>query len=210
MKVIDLKDRFARSLVAGFLASVILLALNLFSYYVLHFTNRRYINYSALMIFGRKSETFAEAVISSIAQVGFATGLIVFFSYLILKKNSNNYLWRGWFIGLGSWFGIMSISYIVGIQNILPINVGSAVSFMITSSVWGIFGAWFLKQLDVRYNDETEKQTEDSIRKFYTGKDEIGEEKPKGSIPRAGVAPNPARKQTLTKLKHIKLSKKLR
>lgn len=72
MRVVDLKDRFVRSLVAGFIASIILFALNLFSYYVLNFSNRRYINYSALMIFGREFRTTAEAILSSIAQISFA------------------------------------------------------------------------------------------------------------------------------------------
>jgi hypothetical protein len=151
MRIFDLKDRFIRSLVAGFFASIILFALNLFSYYVLHFSNRRYINYSALMIFGRKFNNLGEAILSSISQIFFATGLIVIFSYFILKENGKNFIWRGAFIGFGSWFAITSLSYIIGIHNKLPINIESAISFMITSMIWGILGAWFLHILDDRY-----------------------------------------------------------
>lgn len=151
MRIFDLKDRFVRSLVAGFIASIILFALNLFSYYILNFSNRRYINYSALMIFGREFRTTAEAILSSIAQISFATGLIVIFSYFILKKNGNNFIWRGAFIGFGSWFAIASLSYIIGVHKELPINITSAISFMITSLIWGILGAWFLHILDDRY-----------------------------------------------------------
>lgn len=151
MRIFDLKDRFIRSLIAGFFASIILFALNLFSYYVLHFSNRRYINYSALMIFGRKFNNLSEAILSSISQIFFATGLIVIFSYFILRENGKNFIWRGAFIGFGSWFAIASLSYIIGIHNILPINIKSAISFMITSMIWGILGAWFLHILDDRY-----------------------------------------------------------
>ncbi|KJR44468.1 hypothetical protein UF75_5151 [Desulfosporosinus sp. I2] len=151
MKIIDLKDRFARILIAGTFASFILFALNLFSYYILHFSNRRFINYSALMIFGREFNSFTEAIISSITQIGFSTSLIVIFSHLILKEKSENYILIGLFIGFGSWFGIMSLCYIIGIHKILAINIGSATSFMVTSIIWGILGAWFLHMLDERY-----------------------------------------------------------
>jgi len=63
MKIIDLRDRFARLLMAGTSASLILYALNLFSYYILHFAKRRFINYAALMIFGREFSNFTEALI---------------------------------------------------------------------------------------------------------------------------------------------------
>lgn len=151
MRIFDIKERFIRSLVAGFFASIILFALNLFSYYVIHLSNRRYINYSSLIIFGREFSNLSEAILSSISQIFFATGLIVIFSYFILKESGKNFIWRGAFIGFGSWFAIMSISYIIGFHNRLPINTGSAISFMVTSIIWGITGAWFLRILDERY-----------------------------------------------------------
>lgn len=151
MKIIDLKDRFTRILIAGTFASIILFALNLFSYYTIHFSNRRFINYAALMIFGRDFNSFAEAIISSIAQISFSTSLIVIFSYLVLKEKRRNYILLGLFIGLGGWFGIMSLCYIIGIHAKLSINIGSATSFMVTSLIWGVTDAWFLRMLDERY-----------------------------------------------------------
>ncbi|EHQ92076.1 hypothetical protein [Desulfosporosinus youngiae] len=151
MKIIDLKDRFARSLVAGFFASLVLLALNLFSYYILHLSQRRFINYSALMIFGRQFNNFPEAFVSSIAQICFSTSLIVISSYLILKEKRETYLLRGLFVGFGSWFAILSSCYIIGIHNTLLMDLGSAISFFIASLIWGILGAWLLHILDERY-----------------------------------------------------------
>ena len=156
MRIIDLKDRFARSFVAGTFASLILLALNLFSYYILHFSNRRYINYSALMIFGREFNNLTEMIISIITQICFSTSLIIIFSYLILKEKRKNYFLRGLSVGFASWFAISSLSYIIGIHKILPINIGSAISFMVTSLIWGIFSAWFLFMLDERYGNQIE------------------------------------------------------
>lgn len=153
MKIIDLNDRFARRLVAGFLSSLILFALNMFSHYVLHISERRYINYAALMIFGREASNLIEEIFSSFAQIGFAAGLIIISSYFILKEKSRNTFWRGLFIGFGSWFAIMSISYIIGVHKILPMDIKSAVSFMIASSIWGIIGAWLLLILDKRYGN---------------------------------------------------------
>jgi len=151
MKIIDLKDRFTRSLVAGFFSSSILIALNLLSYYILHFSQRRYINYSALMIFGREFNNFPEALVSAIAQLCFTTSLIVIYSYVILKEKRESYLLRGFFIGFGSWFAIMSLCYIIGIHKILKVDLGSAISFFVASLIWGILGAWFLHILDERY-----------------------------------------------------------
>ena len=151
MTIIDPKDRFTRSLVAGFFASLILAALNLFSYYILHFSQRRFINYAAIMILGRPFNNFPEAFVSTIAQIGFATSLIVISSYVILKEKRESYLLRGLFIGFGSWFAILSVCYIIGVHKILVMDLGSAVSFLVTSVIWGIFGAWFLHMLDERY-----------------------------------------------------------
>ena len=157
MRIIDLKDRFARSIVAGTFASIILLALNLFSYYILHFSNRRFINYSAILIFGRVlSNNPSEIIISSIAQICFSISIIVISSYLILKEKRKNYFLRGLSVGFASWFAISSLSYIIGIHSILPINSGSAISFMVTSLIWGILSAWFLLMLDERYGNQIE------------------------------------------------------
>ncbi|MDR3587478.1 MAG: hypothetical protein P4L59_19520 [Desulfosporosinus sp.] len=152
MKIIDLKDRFARSLVAGFFASLILYTLNIFSYYILHFSHRRYLNYAALMILGREFDNSTEFIVSSFAQICFATSLIVIFSYVILKEKRGNYLLRGLCIGIGTWFAILSICYIIGIHKILIMDIDSAISFLISSSIWGILGAWSLHKLDEQYD----------------------------------------------------------
>lgn len=155
MKIIDLKDRFARSLVAGFFASIILYSLNMFSYYILDYSQRRFINYAALMILGRIFENYTEFILASLAQISFANSLIVIFSYVILKEKSGNHLLRGLFIGIGSWFAIMSTSYIIGIHKILIMDIDSAISFLISAAIWGILGAWSLHRLDERYGEQT-------------------------------------------------------
>ncbi|WP_347489162.1 hypothetical protein ABDB91_18345 [Desulfoscipio sp. XC116] len=160
MRIIDLKDRFTRILLAGALASLILLGLNLFSYYALNFSERRFINYASLMILGRKESNLAETILSSVAQIGFATGIFLIFSYFLLKKNNKNYIIRGLFIGFGSWFAIMSLAYIIGLHKVLPMAFGSALSYMITSSIWGIAGASVLQTLDQRYGDKIKTQPE--------------------------------------------------
>jgi len=63
---------------------------------------------------------------------------------------------RGLSVGFASWFAISSLSYIIGIHSILPINSGSAISFMVTSLIWGILSARFLLMLDERYGNQIE------------------------------------------------------
>lgn len=159
VKFINLHERFARSLFAGVFASITLLSLNLFSYYV-HLSKRRFINYAALIVFGRKFNNLAEAIFCSIAQIGFAAGLIVLSSYFVLKEKRQNRLLRGLFVGIGSWFSIMVFAYLKGIHKVLPIDIGSAISFVVTSAIWGITGAWVLYALDKRYSNEVEPELE--------------------------------------------------
>lgn len=158
MKIIDLNDRFARSLVAGLISSIVLFSLNMFSYYVIHFSKRRFINWASILIFGRKTTNIAEEIISSISQIGFATGLIILVSNFAIKERSKNYIWKGLLVGLASWFIISALSYMIGIEKILSIDANSAVSFMISSSIWGILSAWILHVLDSRYGMQTNTQ----------------------------------------------------
>lgn len=169
MKLIDFHDRFGRSLFAGLIASLVMFGLNLFSYYVLNYSHRRFINWASILVFGRESVNFTETIISSFSTILFSTGLIIIFSYLILKENSRNYIWRGLFVGLASWFAIMSLCYIIGVEKILPIDAPSAISLMITSSIWGLLSAWFLRVLDIRYGTQT--LTEGSKQRNHVGKD---------------------------------------
>lgn len=83
------------------------------------------------------------------------------------------------------------MSYMIGIEEKLHIDANSAISFMITSSIWGILGAWVLQALDMRYDTQTNTQLEDKKRITYR------------------VVPAPAMKKepTTRKVRLVKLKK---
>ncbi len=148
MKIIDMGDRFAKGLVASAISSVIYAGLNLFSYYVLHFTDQRYYNVAAVMIFGHKALTTGESIFAQMVQIGFATGIGIVFCYLMAKFNSKNYVFKGIFWGAANWFVIVSLMTITRLNNLLPIGLNSAISNLITSCIWGLFIAVVLRWLD--------------------------------------------------------------
>lgn len=57
-------------------------------------------------------------------------------------------------------FGSQFCLYVIllGYIKFYPLNLGAAISFMITSSIWGIFAAWLLYKMDERYSAGTEIQ----------------------------------------------------
>lgn len=157
MKIIDLKDRFARGLVAGFIATLILAALNLFSFYVLEFTDKRLYNFAAAFIFGRTAETLGEHLFSQLVQIGFGTGMGLIFAYFIIGLRSPNYILKGWLWGLTVEFASFAIVVIAGMTDVLPLTLNTAISSAINASIWGIVLARGLYILDERYDVETEK-----------------------------------------------------
>lgn len=158
MKILDLTDRFARGLVAGFVASLCQTALNLFAYFVIHVPGGRYYNFGTSMILGKKSSTLFEAVFGQIVQIGFATGAAVIFAYVILGINSKNHLIKGVLWGLCVWFLAYSTIVYFHIATNMRINVYSATSNAITSALWGVLMAAILRWLDNRVPETAENK----------------------------------------------------
>lgn len=170
MKFIDMSDRFARGLAAGLIASLFQFGLNLLSFFIFNMADRRYYNWASALIFNNKAQNFAESTIGALAQIGWATGLMVIFSYLIAAVNSKNLILKGFFYGAGSWFLIMAASFSIGLFEILEMSVGTAISMAVTSSIWGMTGAWILGILDRRYDAETEVAFKAEEKRIRTGR----------------------------------------
>ncbi|MBS4026905.1 MAG: hypothetical protein KGZ96_14725 [Clostridia bacterium] len=156
--LIDLKDRFARGLVAGLIATVILAALNLFNFHVLELTDHRYYNFASVLIFGRKADALGELVVSQLAQLGFGTAMGIVFAYFIIGAESRNYLLKGLLWGPTIELSSFAFANTIPLEPLLPITLQTVISMAITSSIWGIILARGLYILDKRY--DTEKREE--------------------------------------------------
>lgn len=152
LKLINLEERFGRSLFIGTIASTLMVMLNLFAYYVLHWTNRRLINWVAMLVFGREAKGAIEDIFCALVQIGFATTLLIVADYLYPTITGDNRIWKGLHIGIGSWFLIMVFSHVTGIEKTLPIVLKSAITLVATSSIWGIsyvlMMSWLERRLD--------------------------------------------------------------
>jgi len=170
LKIVDMRDRFARGVIAGFAAALCQTALNIFSYFVLHVPGGRYYNFAASLVLGKKSSTVSEAIFSVIIQIGFATAMGVLFAYLILGIKSKNHILKGMLWGLTIWFASYAVITLFKIETGLKINIFSATSNAITSAVWGILLVMILRWLDNKFPDIDVNKIEVSQvkhRKFY-------------------------------------------
>lgn len=100
--------------IAGIIAGLVLNTINFISYYLFHFAKLRYLDFAAIIIYGRKPVNTFEAVFAQLGQLAFTGFLGIVFAYLITKLlNSKNYLLKGGFSEFyhGSLF-MLSLFYI--------------------------------------------------------------------------------------------------
>ncbi len=167
MNILDLKDRFARGFLAGLIATVSMAGLNLFSYYILGFTERRYYNFAATFIFGRRADALGEHILSQLVQIGHGVAMGIIFAYFIIGIRSKNYLLKGMLWGLTIEFLSFAIVIITRMDNILPVTLNTAISMLITSAIWGAVLARTLYILDERYETETDEKKNTKLNMKY-------------------------------------------
>ena len=145
----DLTDRFARGLIAGLVGGVIMNIISLVSY-SLGITELRFLDWSAIAIYGLKPESLVEAVFAQLAQFVFVGVLGVLFAYLIAAMGSKNHLLKGWLYGSGMWFVLYGITILFHVEATIPLHIDTAATDFIGSTMYGLAMAVTLKWLDER------------------------------------------------------------
>ena len=143
----DLTDRFARGLIAGLVGGAIMNIISLVSY-SLGIAQLRFLDWSAIAIYGLKPESLAEAVFAQFAQFIFVGVLGVLFAYLIAAIGNKNHLLKGWLYGSGMWFVLYGITILYHVEATIPLHIDTAGTDFIGSTVYGLTLAATLKWLE--------------------------------------------------------------
>lgn len=135
------KDRLTIGFVSGLMGGIAMNIINYIEYYVLHSTDTRYLDYLAVLIWGKKPTTLWATIFAQGAQFLFAAFLGAVFIFFIKKVTSKNLIFKGWFYGAIAWFLI----YAIGVTFKVPV-LGvkpqiTAASTFISCSIYGIVTA---------------------------------------------------------------------
>lgn len=121
---------------------------DLISYYWLHFSKLRYLDWAGVVMYGEIPKTpiaVAFALISHFFWVGF---LGVIFAYLIPTLTPRGYLVKGFTFGFITGFIIYAIGIAFKFPIILHRTTGTTISQFIGGSIWGVTLALMLRWLD--------------------------------------------------------------
>jgi len=148
-----LRDRLARGLAAGLAGGVAMNVFNLISYY-LGVAELRFLDWSALVIYGVKPLSVAEAVFAQLAQLFLVGFLGVVFAYLIPMISSVNLLLRGWLYGSMIWFLLYGISMLFKLKGTIPLYLDTAASDFVCASIYGLVMAEVLRYFDQKVKEK--------------------------------------------------------
>lgn len=111
-------DRFYRGLLSGLAGGIVMNIWSMFSYHILHFTTRRFLDWSAVILYGQLPRNWFEALYALLLQLLWVGLLGVIFAFLIRDLSTS----KGLLIK-GVFFGVISGFIIMGYQLCLECNI---------------------------------------------------------------------------------------
>ncbi len=148
-------DRFYRGFTAGVAGGVIMNIWSLTSFHVLNLTTMRFLDWSAVMLYGTLPKTLGEEFYALLLQLMWSGTLGILFAFLVREYfTSQGLLGKGLIFGIISGFIIYAIPVCFGIQHLEFIPIRTAVSNHIGGAFWGITTAYTLGWLDSRLGNE--------------------------------------------------------
>ncbi|MDW7674028.1 MAG: hypothetical protein SCK28_05770 [Bacillota bacterium] len=143
-------DRFHRGLIAGIAGGVIMNILSLYSFHILNFTDRRFLDWSSVVMFGHLPNNFIETIIALFAQLLWSGFLGIVFAYFIPLVTSRGYLIKGAFFGFITGFVLYGISILFKLPGFTVVSTNTVLSQSIGGVIWGLVTAYTLYLLDNR------------------------------------------------------------
>jgi len=143
-----MKDRFTRGFMAGVLAGLISSVWNIISYHLINMSTIRFLDFAAILTYGRRTRTIWEALFSWAATVFFYGLSGIIFIYLIKIVTSENLIFKGFLFGITTWFFSYTITYLFKIPELSRISFLTAFSNFIGAVIYGIALGYVLKILD--------------------------------------------------------------
>lgn len=144
-------DRFFRGLVSGIIGGVFMNIWSLFSYHILRFSQRRFLDWSSVLLFGHLPHNWLEAGYALIYQLLWSGLLGAVFAFLIRElSTSRGLIIKGVFFGAVSGFVIYSFAVMFKIPSLDHTPFNTAVSNHIGGIIWGLVTAYSLKKMSVK------------------------------------------------------------
>lgn len=140
-----MNDRFVWGFVAGLLADIIKVGLNLFNFYILHFTKLRYLDFTAILLIGHKPNLFIEAIIAQFAELLWASLLGAAFAYLIAGM-PKNLLFKSIIYGLCIWFFAHAVTTLFKVPYLTIMDWKTMAATSLSSVIYGFLLGFILKR----------------------------------------------------------------
>lgn len=147
MKVLFLRDRISTGFVSGIIAG---LAMNIPDHILsmINLDDQYLFDWAAIVIFGRLPKSLGEFISAQMYQLFFSGFLGIFFSYLLLRLPSGNYLLRGWIYGVASWFFIYAFAIAFRLPYLETHSLNSVLSHNLSASIYGLVLAETLHRIN--------------------------------------------------------------
>jgi len=145
-----LEDRLNRGFAAGIIAGIVMDIWNYFSYYILHLTNMRLLDYASVILTDKKVFILWEEIFFQLAQLFFSGAVGVIFAYLIIKINSRSCLFKSWFFSTCIWFSVFAIASLFKVPYLYKSPTATTLSNFIGASIYGVVLAQLLYWMDNR------------------------------------------------------------
>ncbi len=133
----DLKDRFTRGSIAGFIGGISTTLLGAL-FFLIKFGTLRFADFAAVLVYGRKAHGLLELLFAIIIQWGFSAAAGIIFVFLLKVTGTKNLIYKGWFFGVGIWFFAYITTELFKIPELGMVSFTSAVSNFLVSSFYGI------------------------------------------------------------------------
>lgn len=152
-----MENRLTNGLIAGVAGGIAMNVFSLIDYHILHFTTFRFLDWSAVMLYGERTQSVWGNVFALFAQLIFTSFLGLVFAYIVLIFEDRSYFFKGWYYGIICWFTIYGIDILLKLHDLNKISVQTAISNFIGSSIFGITLGYALWRLDLQEITEDNK-----------------------------------------------------
>lgn len=142
-----MKDRFTRGFIAGVIAGLISAAWNL-GVYFLNLSTLRFLDFAAVLTYGRKTRVIWESVFSFVTTFFVFGALGIVFIYLITLITSENLMFKSFLFGVSAWFSFYAITLLFKIPELSRVSFLTTLSNFIGAAIYGIVLGYVLKVLD--------------------------------------------------------------
>ena len=143
--MLKINDKITKGFIAGLTGGIVM---NIVDYIIyLNFDDELYLEWGAIVIFGRLPENILEIIIAQISQLFFAGFLGIVYIYLINKLSSKNHLFTGLIYGIMVWFVIYAISLAFRLPHLTTHSLAAILSNSLGSILYGVTLVLILQRL---------------------------------------------------------------